>query len=250
MKTMKIQEQNKKNKRRIKVDAIIFALIFIAVGVLFIARNTGLIEQSVFNIFMSWQMLLVMIGLYFVSHRGHLIGTIVAGIGVFFMMPLLTGAGSGWLSTYWPVVFVFIGLLVLIKTLFPGKKKVNKDCDNMTIENRTEDGFVNSNNVFSGTKHVILDEVFKGAAIHVTCGGSVLDLRHTTIEDGETYIDIECVLGGVEVYVSNEWLVLTEISPILGGIEDERQIANNNNNDNKKLVLRGKVTLGGVVLKN
>lgn len=43
---------------------------------------------------------------------------------------------------------------------------------------------------------MVLDEVFKGATIRNTFGGTVLDLRRTNISEGETYIEVECNFGG------------------------------------------------------
>lgn len=41
-------------------------------------------------------------------------------------------------------------------------------------------------------RHVVLDELFKGAVVRTSCGGTTIDLRHTHIAPGETYIDLDC----------------------------------------------------------
>ena len=54
------------------------------------------------------------------------------------------------------------------------------------------DGFLHSENVWGAARHVVLDELFKGAIVRTSFGGTVIDLRHTHIALGETYIDLDC----------------------------------------------------------
>ena len=54
------------------------------------------------------------------------------------------------------------------------------------------DGFLHSENVWGAARHVVLDELFKGAEVRTSFGGTTIDLRHTHIASGETYIDVDC----------------------------------------------------------
>lgn len=246
---MNIEEQKNGVKRRIKIDGIVFALICIIIGIVFLGRNTGLITQNVFDVLISWRMLLAIIGLYTISHRGYLVGVIIFGIGVFFMVPLVTGQGN-WVQVYWPLIFVFAGLLMLVKIILPKGKRCRHHHDNMITNYSTKDGFVYSENSFSGTRHVVMDEVFKGARIINSFGATELDLRRTTIEQGDTYIDIDCRYGGIEIHVPENWLVLTEVNSSMSGVTDDRTAPLATIDETRRLVLRGKLSLSGVVLKN
>ena len=203
---LKIQDNGKKVRRRVKIDFAVFAVICMAVGFVFLGKNTGNIKQSLFEALISWQMLLVVIGLYSISYKKFLWGTFVAGVGVFFLIPYITGEGKEWISIYWPLVFVFVGLLLLIKLLIPKQKKSNVKFYETATERRTENGFVFSENSFSAAKHVVMDEVFKGARITCSFGGSELDLRRTSLQEGDTFIDVDSQFGGVEIYLPNKWL--------------------------------------------
>ena len=253
-KTIEIKEQMKKVKSRTKIDFAGFALICITIGLLFLGRNTEFISEQVFSVFISWQMLLILIGLYSISHRGYMFGLLIAGIGTFYLIPLLTGAGKEWVSVYWPLIFVFLGLLLLIRLIVPCKKHkillhFGKSI-NVETNSKTEDGFVYSNNSFSATKHVVMDEVFKGAKINNNFGSVELDLRRTTIQQGNTYIDVDSSFGGIEIRVPENWLILTELSSTVSGVSDDRHKSDRNVGSDYKLILRGSLSFSGIEIRN
>lgn len=53
---------------------------------------------------------------------------------------------------------------------------------------------LHSENVWGAARHVVLDELFKGAIVRTSFGGTVIDLRHTHIALGEL-ISIWTVAG-------------------------------------------------------
>ena len=128
------------------------------------------------------------------------------------------------------------------------ERKIQSETDFTTRQHHSGDGFVRSDNVFGGVKQVVLDEVFKGAEIRNSFGGTVLDLRRTNIEQGETYIDVECNFGGVEIYVPLDWRVDLQANAFLGGCEDKR-VPGVNIDQSRRLVVIGNVSFGGVEIK-
>ena len=53
------------------------AFIFITAGVLLLARNLGWISYTLFGILVSWQMLLILLGIYLMLRRQILLGGIL-----------------------------------------------------------------------------------------------------------------------------------------------------------------------------
>ena len=102
--------------------------------------------------------------------------------------------------------------------------------------------------MFSGVKQVVLDELFRGASIRNSFGGTELDLRRTDIPLGETYIDIECNFGGVEIYVPLDWKIELQANAFLGSCEDKR-IPGINIDQSRVLVIRGNVSFGSIEIK-
>ena len=238
--------------RRDGHGAIVAAIIIVAVGLVFLGRNLGIITHGILNVLISWQMLLIVIGIVLLSKRNNTGGAIMIGVGLFFIVPRLTGAGMHWAATWWPLLLVALGIILLISYLRP-QSRVSKSFrgSNFTSEvsYKTDKGFVDSEVAFGSVNQIVVDPVFKGARIRNSFGATVLDLRRTTLEEGDTYIDIDCNFGGVEIYVPFGWRVHTQVKNFLGGTEDKRFQAGDTNNDGRRLVIRGNVSFGGVEIK-
>ncbi|MBR7034894.1 MAG: hypothetical protein IKI25_03930 [Bacteroidales bacterium] len=83
----------------------------------------------------------------------------------------------------------------------------------------------------------------KGGNIDVNMGGLELDLRNTTLPEGETVLNINVRLGGVSLLVPNNWNVEIQTTG-LGGFADKRT-GIVTAEANKKLVLVVKAFMGG-----
>ena len=116
-------------------------------------------------------------------------------------------------------------------------------------QSESVDGFLRSENVWGAARHVVLDELFKGAMIRTSFGGTTIDLRHTHIAPGETYIDLDCSWGGVEIYVPSDWTVVFKCNAFFGGCDDKRW-QNGNVNKENILVIRGTLSFGGLEVKD
>lgn len=95
-------------------NTILVAFIFILVGILFLGRNVGFISFSVFKQWVSWQMLLIVLGIGSLIKRNTTSGLVLIAIGVYFMVPFNFGWWY-WLHTYWPVVFIILGIHLIYK---------------------------------------------------------------------------------------------------------------------------------------
>lgn len=229
------------------------ALLFILSGVLLLARNLGWIDVATFNTVVSWQMLLIVLGLFQLVKRSYLGGAILIVVGGYFLLPELE---LNWLGIsasvlIWPVVLIAVGLLFLFKPRKHAdwKHKVRGSFDNNTNQYNSADGFFRSENTFSGVRQVVLDEVFKGGTIRNSFGGTVIDLRRTTIGEGETFVDLECSFGGVEIYMPSDWKVDLRCDTLFGGCEDKR-FQSVVIDQSRVLVIRGDVLFGGVEIKS
>lgn len=237
--------------RRYRANIVVAGLVLITVGVIVLGRNLGWIEPDVYRVLISWQMLLVVLGVWSMTMRHFINGIVLMGVGAFFMIPLLSDVGSDWVRTYWPLIFVLLGIILLIRLVRPARcsKGRRNNYDTETTSD-TEEGFVNSYNSFASVRHIVLDPVFRGARIKISFGGTVLDLRKTKLEAPETFIDIDSTFGGLEIFLPEEWTVVDKISPMFAGVEDKRFYAAANTQSTHKLILRGNLTFSGIEIKN
>ncbi|MDL2231291.1 cell wall-active antibiotics response protein [Porphyromonadaceae bacterium OttesenSCG-928-L07] len=257
-----IQTKNKYVRRR-RINMFITAIIFILVGLLFIGRNLGIVDPYLFRIIISWQSLLIVIGLVQLSRRNIVGGAIVLAVGVFFLLPKIGHFSLGWEHVWWPLIFVFVGVVLLLKLIPPLNKNCHHPhhhhphpgrhphhpCEEEVVYEST-DGFASSDNSFGVIRQIILDPVFKGAKIKNRFGSTVLDLRRTNLEATDTYIDVDCSFGGVEIYVPENWTVKIEINPVFGGCDDKRYNAGVEPDHVHRLIIRGKITFSGLEVKS
>lgn len=217
-----------------------------------LARNLGWITYQFFDMLVSWQMLLIVLGVYMMAKRAFVRGLVLFGIGAYFLSPHV-----GWLpvnvnAILLPVILVAIGLAFIFKS-GKGKQRTwqdrRKGKDLESAEYNSADGILRSKNMFSGIRQVVLDEVFRGGTIQNLFGGTAVDLRRTALPQGETYIDVECTFGGIEIYVPSGWKVVFRCNTCLGGCEDKRP-ADGVADQTRILVIRGDITFGGIIIKS
>ncbi|MDR1160934.1 MAG: cell wall-active antibiotics response protein [Tannerellaceae bacterium] len=234
------------------VNTIVAALIFIVAGSMLLGRNLDLISDAVFRIVVSWQMLLIAFGLSSLIKRNLTAGFIFLVVGTFFLIPVITGVEGEWFRTYWPVIFIIIGIVLLFrrrKCKHHGEWKWD-GCEHATSEElSSEDGFVKADVSFGAARYIVLDPVFRGADLDVSFGSVTLDLRKTTLEEPQTRIDIDCSFGGVELFIPAHWNVQVEADSTLSGCEDKRHISQAVDYEHK-LIIKGDLTFSGIEIKN
>ncbi|MDR2808971.1 MAG: cell wall-active antibiotics response protein, partial [Tannerellaceae bacterium] len=175
-------------------------------------------------------------------------------IGAYFLLPRITGEESVWLSTYWPAFLVLIGLLILFSrrknpwhtwsrsSFHPGNHRGR-------VGEQISDGYVTANVSFGNSRHIVLDPVFRGADLEAAFGTMSLDLRRTSLEAPETYINVDCSFGGVVISVPPHWCLLSEMENSFGSSEDKRYLSQEIDTEHK-LIIRGDVSFGALEIKN
>ena len=248
---------------------LLVASLFILSGILLFARNMGWITAELFSIIVSWYSLFIIMGIYSMIRRHFVGGIILVLVGVYFLLGGLSWLPENSQAMVWPLALIIAGVLFLFKSRHRGpwddKQRMFRDhrewmkhghyghagmnfTDNQQ-QCESEDGFLRSDNTFGAARHVVLDELFKGAVVRTSCGGTTIDLRHTHIAPGETYIDLDCSWGGIEIYVPSDWKVVFKCNAFFGGCDDKRW-QNGNINKESVLVIRGRLSFGGLEVKD
>ncbi|GHV63714.1 membrane protein [Bacteroidia bacterium] len=263
-----------------------FALLVATVGVLLLCFNADILPEMWKGIFFSWPMLFFVIGSALVGQRDFLAGIAVLLGASFFLVPKVLYDGQAlyypFISTYWPLLLVLLGIVLFCNILFYKKfgsrhghifrkfgsrhehifrsknsctcpdcncTEENKDgctCPNCDCTEENRGGKINYHCTCSGIGQVILDPVFKGGSLSATLGGIELDLRQTTLPEGETRLHIKTVLGGIEITAPLDWHIeVVHGRTILGGVYDSRPKTGTVDMSRKLLVVVDCI-LGGV----
>lgn len=126
----------------------------------------------------------------------------------------------------------------------------NNDTGQVNAQCQPENGFLCSDNSLGAVRRVVLDEIFKGARINNRLGGTCIDLRRTNLGEGDTYIDVECRFGGVELYIPSDWKVRMDCNCLCGECVDKRWKATEPASGKGTLVLRGHIAFGSLEIKD
>ena len=239
---------------------IVFALLLVATGLLLLGFNTRFLPVVLKSFFFSLPMILFVIGSICLCKRHLIWGIILIALGKYFLLSKIEKVFPDalvidqFLSVYWPVVIILFGIIIMLSIITNSKNfcvhtKVKWKKDNIPNENENHDGKINYKFTFSGTEQVILDPVFRGGNIDITFGGMDLDLRRTTLAEGDTYLYINVVFGGLEITVPDHWDVELRQNRFAGGIEDSRKNHNTEKDLTRKLIIVAKCSFGGIDIK-
>jgi len=232
-------------------NRIIMGVAFIAAGVIMVSHNAGAISNYWYNIFISWQMLLILIGIMQLVARRYTSAVLLILIGGFFILPIIGNFNASLFQLNWPNILILIGVIILFH-LFKPRKKEAQHCYNTKESfgtSTSENGFVKINDVFTSSKLIVLDPIFKGAQIRCSFAGTILDLRRTKLEDKETYIEIDCDFGGINILVPENWKIKTQMNTFVGSCDDKRFTDMTVIDAEHTLFIRGKLSFGGIELR-
>lgn len=109
---------------------------------------------------------------------------------------------------------------------------------------RTVNAFV----VMGGIGRRLNTQDFKGGTAVAIMGGVKIDLRQASIAQGEAALDVLAFWGGVEIRVPEDWVIVSQVFPFMGGFED--RTGPRPSGARKRLVVRGLAFMGGVEVKH
>jgi len=239
---MKTDSQNKYVFKRGKDhDGVGIALLLIFFGILFLLFNLNMIPEAYKDLLLSWKTVLVLIGLWSLAVKRKVgQGILLIGVGVFFLYPTLSSLFPDTFAyisidfkTYWPVIPIAFGILLVLNSLFSAKKKKykkwNREYDTETNTWReldqavhNEADFFEKNTIFGNSEQIILSQNFKGGEVNVIFGELRLELRKAKLANGIAHLELNTIFGNLIVYVPDDWAIEIGSTNILGAVQDKR----------------------------
>lgn len=246
-----MMERRKSDKR------LYFGVILIALGVILILERLNLIPESVADILISWQMLLVGIGVLSLIGGNRTAGTILIVIGGTFLIPELITVPHELRRIYFPLILVGVGVAILLRQRDQQKIQGNYDpIINAPEEKRnatydsfnTFDDFV----IFGGREIFVNSQNLAGGKATSIFGGIEFDLRKAGLQPGGAVIDCVSVFGGCGFKIPMDWNVRNEVTTIFGAFTDKRGETYNDRyyDPSKTIVIKGVSIFGGIEVKH
>ena len=213
-----------------------------------------------------WPVVLIAVGGWIVVERGptgrRFPGYAMIIIGSLLLLNTLGIARVRPWELFWPALIVLVGARLIMHTPGPRRERhrvrssVGGEAGGWPAST-SGDGTISMFAVLGSDKRASGDKIFSGAEVTSILSGTHLDLRQAVIEPGhEAVINIFIMLGGHEVWIPQGWTVVSEVVPILGGVEDKRlppvlnAAAGPATGATPRLVLRGIVLLGSLEIKS
>jgi predicted membrane protein len=225
---------------------VMAGVILVIVGVVLFAKQLGV--ELPYWLF-RWEMFLIVLGLFIgAKHSFKRSGWIIPVlIGVFFLL-------DDWIVDinikhfFWPTIILLVGATMILS---PFKKKLwEKKYYDLNGSSDSSDDIMDTTSILGGVKKNIISKNFKGGQIFNLFGGVEIDLSQSDI-DGLIVIDITQIFGGTKLILPAHWELKSEITSILGGVEDKRKnYSALNIAEGKTLIIRGTSVLGGIDIKS
>lgn len=229
-------------RRSMQRKSMAIGLLVLGLGALWLMHNFGIIGPALWDHIISWQMLLIAIGVINVAGGGHKgFGWILIAVGGFFLVNDIFNLPVTFRNVFWPALLIGIGLVLI----FGGQCKLRRRYEFQKSEG---EDVIEEISVFGGRERMVHSDRFKGGEIISVFGGSKLDLTHATIAPDGAEIEIVSVFGGSTLLVPADWNVKLEVLNIFGGYSDKRMRASVDTS--KVLVIKGVAIFGGGELKS
>lgn len=231
-----MERQNKDFKRN-KTAHLLLGIVLVLLGVAVLAEIVDAVPWRMRDIIFSWQMILIILGIVFISGQdSKSTGYILLAIGAFFLIPKFLNVPDYWRGLFWPSVLILAGVLVIFnrgkRPHIPRGKSSNEDMlDDVTI--------------FGGSDKVLRSKNFQGGKITHIFGGSNYDFREVILAEGTNYLNITMIFGGTKFIVPEHWDVRIEVTSIFGGFSDKRRRTIVVPDANRKLIICGENIFGG-----
>jgi predicted membrane protein len=236
-----------KESRRGKVAG---GFLVVIIGTLFLARELG---AELPHWLFSWKTLLIGIGLVIgIKHSFRRPGWLIAiAIGSIF---LLSDVYPGLImkSVLVPVIIILAGLFMIFKPRRNYRRrhwrrwqKYHGHCYNI---NSHKEDYLEANCVFGTVKKNIISKDFKGGEVNVVFGGAEINLNQADITD-KARLEINQVFGGTTLIIPANWEIKSELTSVLGSIEDKRPVQPSTGTG-KVLILEGNTVCGGIDIKS
>ena len=230
-------------------------LIIVAVGSIFLASKAG-VE------FPHWiftpGMFLVVLGFFIgvkhsFRHWGWLIPVVIGS--ALLAENFIEGFSFG--QFIWPIIIISIGLMMIFKPRRRrddwGRRWHERNAAryaSYTNEQKTDENFFDSTNIFGGSKKVVIAKDFRGGDLTSIFGGADINFTQADI-NGKAELDVTQIFGGAKLIVPSNWRVQTDdLVCIFGGLDDKRNPNTLTPDENKVLVIKGTCIFGGIDIRS
>lgn len=235
-------ENNHKPFRRNHSAHLILGIVLVLLGIAVLAEIVDAVPWQMKDIVFSWQMVLIILGIIFISgHESKSTGYILLLIGAFFLLPKILNVPDYWRNLFWPAILIIFGLIIIFgRGRHP---RINRG-------SASKSDLLDDVSIFGGSDKILNSQNFQGGKITNIFGGSKYDLRKAILAPGVNYLEVSMIFGGSKFIVPEDWDIKIEVTSIFGGFSDKRMRSIVVPDSSRQLIIRGETIFGGGEITN
>ena len=227
----------------------VLGILFVIVGAVIIGNRMDFISNNLFHIIISWQALLIGLGLMKLTSKRNIFGgVILIIIGAIFILPKVIAIPVAYGALAFPLVLIAVGLLVIFRSIIFPRYSPHHDYHRSFADREMNfsDDYVNEKCVFGGLNLNVTSKQFKGGKIEAVFGGGKVNLLNAELStEGKNILEVDLVFGGIELIVPRDWNIVIKTNSILGGFSEKYGTMSKDIDPAKELVIVGKTVFGG-----
>jgi predicted membrane protein len=230
-------QTNIKRSRRGGTPSVVFGLLVIAFGVIFLLHNLGLHSLEFWNF---WPAAIILLGLsraFSGRHDERTFGWIALFIGVVFFAEFTLGYDIS-LGRFWPVIPIIIGVSMVLRA-WVGPQAPRGAVDSAAT--------VNERAIVGGISRKNNSQSFQGGELTAVMGGCEIDLRDARMAGPTAVIDCFTMWGGIVIQIPPDWAIDPQISVFAAGFDDQSKPPVQ---PVGRLIVRGTAVMAGIEIKN
>lgn len=240
---------------------ITFGLILILVGLVFLwGMFAGYDAWDYIRTY--WPTILIIIGFFnlFDKRSSKLGNLILIFIGAALQVDRLDLLDFNVWKLFWPILLIVFGISILMPsksksyTYSSGEYNKNfdeddfeKDEEELEYDDINNENYISKSTILSGSTIRNSSKSFKGGSVSVVLGGIDLDLRYADIGKKDATLNVNVLLGGIDILVPDNWNVHIKTTHVLGGTDNHTRF--NDDPNAPVLTITGSVILGGIDIK-
>ena len=218
---------------------IVIGFLIMMLGAFLLLNNMGFFIPQVYHLVISWQALLIAIGIVLLFDRPSdhkTAGIVLILTGTLFLLPKIFPLSVSGLII--PLIIIAIGIGFIVKAA--SQKNEGKDYDTWCGEhpnwrkkfgdfekNVTTNGggVVRKEYVLTASKEKWTQGKLKNVEIEAVFSGVEIDFTQAELADDvkvAAYIKVKSVFSGVILYVPDDWNIMVQKTGAFGGFTDNR----------------------------
>jgi len=210
---------------------VVIGILILTLGVIILMKNLGILYWPFYSAFISWQMLLIAIGLILLFDKrknNKTGGAVLIILGIFFLIPRLFSVSLGHILI--PSLLIAGGIFFIIRSSRrrdQSGKADHYDNFNETPYQESSIGaqeYLKREFVFSSSKERWSYGEIKSMEIEAVFSGVEIDMLdvHLSPDVDRVRIKVSSIFSGVTIYVPEDWNLIIQQSSVFGSFVDKR----------------------------